>query len=269
MKSKKIYFPNRSGERLAARIDFPEDERPVAYALFAHCFTCTKNLVAAANIARALNQLKIAVFRFDFTGLGESEGDFSETDFSSNIGDLVAAAKFLEENFEAPRILIGHSLGGTAVLQAAREIPSAMGVAVIGAPFRPDHLMRLLANSTEEIKKKGRAMVSIGGRDFSITRDFLEDLRAQKPMEALRDLNISLLVLHSPRDRIVSIDDAADIYKAARHPKSFVSLDPADHLLSDRNDSRYAGTIIGVWAGRVLDRPESREEPEKGQPTTG
>ncbi|MEJ2699351.1 MAG: alpha/beta hydrolase, partial [Desulfuromonadales bacterium] len=252
MKSTRITFPNAEGLELAARLELPEDEKPIAYALFAHCFTCTKNLKAAVSISHALSRRKIAVLRFDFTGLGESEGDFSETTFSSDVSDLVAAAQFLEKKYEAPRLLIGHSLGGTAVLQAAVEIPSTAAVATIAAPSRPSHVLRLLGGSENEIDRRGEATVRIADRDFTVKKRFLDDLKAQKPEEALRAFKAALLVMHSPRDRIVSIDNAADIYKAARHTKSFVSLDPADHLLSDPEESLYAGSIIANWADRYL-----------------
>jgi uncharacterized OsmC-like protein/fermentation-respiration switch protein FrsA (DUF1100 family) len=264
MKSTRITFPNAEGLELAARLELPEDEKPIAYALFAHCFTCTKNLKAAVSISHALSRRKIAVLRFDFTGLGESEGDFSETTFSSDVSDLVAAAQFLEKKYEAPRLLIGHSLGGTAVLQAAVEIPSTAAVATIAAPSRPSHVLRLLGGSENEIDRRGEATVRIADRDFTVKKRFLDDLKAQKPEEALRAFKAALLVMHSPRDRIVSIDNAADIYKAARHPKSFVSLDPADHLLSDPEDSLYAGSIIATWADRYLragEKPQAPPEP--------
>lgn len=264
MKSKQIFFHNAEGLELAARLELPEDEKPIAYALFAHCFTCTKNLKAAASISHALSHRKIAVLRFDFTGLGQSEGDFSETTFSSDVSDLVAAAEFLEKNHEAPRLLIGHSLGGAAVLQAAGKIPSTAAVATIAAPSRPSHLIRLLGDSEKEIERRGEATVRIGDRDFTVKKRFLDDLKSQKPEETLRTLKAALLVLHSPRDRIVSIDNAADIYKAARHPKSFVSLDPADHLLSAPEDSLYAGSIIATWADRYLragEKPLAPPEP--------
>jgi uncharacterized OsmC-like protein/alpha/beta superfamily hydrolase len=261
MRTMKITFPNAEGLQLAARLDLPEDEPPVAYALFAHCFTCTKNQKAAVRISHALNRRKIAVLRFDFTGLGESEGEFAETTFSSQVSDLTAAAHFLEENHEAPRLLIGHSLGGTAILQAAGNIPSTAAVATIGAPCRPGHVVRLLGESKKEIERRGEATVRIADRDFTVRKGFLDDIEAQRPVETLHNLKAALLVLHSPRDRVVSIDNAADIYKAARHPKSFVSLDPADHLLSNSEDSLYAGSIIATWAGRYFRKTKEPQAP--------
>jgi|SRR6185369_6532348 len=252
MKTERITFLNAQGERLAARLELPGDGRPLAYALFAHCFTCSKDLKAVVNICRALSSRRIAVLRFDFTGLGESEGDFAATTFSSEVTDLVAAAHFLGQEYEAPRLLIGHSLGGAAVLSAAADIPSTTAVVTIAAPFNPDNLRGLLGATTEHIELTGQATVSIGGRDFSIRKALLDDLAAQKPDEVLHRLKVALLVMHSPRDEVVGIDNATRIYQAAHHPKSFISLDPADHLLSDAKDSRYAGEMIATWASRYL-----------------
>lgn len=258
MNSKRITFPNARGEQLAARLDLPEDERPLAYALFAHCFTCSKDLTAAVLIARALCSSRIAVLRFDFTGLGESEGEFSATSFSSEVSDLAAAARFLEHEYEAPKLLIGHSLGGAAVLAAAAGIPSTVAVATIAAPFNPAHLRGLLGETTEQIEQAGQATVNISGRTFTIRKSLLDDLESQEPAETLHRLKAALLVLHSPRDLVVGIDNASDIYLAAHHPKSFISLDPADHLLSAPDDSRYAGGIIAAWASRYLALPDAQ-----------
>lgn len=259
MRQKKITFTNAEGVELAALLDLPEDEQPVAFALFAHCFTCGKNLTAAVNISRALARRRIAVFRFDFTGLGESEGDFAETTFSSDVGDLVAAARFLEEHYRGPSILIGHSLGGAAVLQAAGLIPSTLAVVTIGAPCHPRHLASLLADSRARIEATGKATVRLAGREFTIKKSFLEDLEKQSPERRIRRLRAALLVMHSPRDMVVGIDHAADIYRAAKHPKSFISLDPADHLLSRGEDALYAGDMIAAWAKRYLETGEEKE----------
>jgi putative redox protein len=256
MNTKNITFANARGEQLAARLELPDDEQPLAYALFAHCFTCSKDLKAVVNISRALSLRRIAVLRFDFTGLGESEGDFSATTFSSEVSDLVAAAGFLEREYEAPRLLIGHSLGGTAVLAAAANIPSTAAVVTIAAPFDPANLRHLLGVSAEQIEQSGQATVSISGRDFIIRKSLLDDLAAQQPTEARR-LKGALLVMHSPHDLVVGIENAAAIYRAASHPKSFISLDSADHLLSDAEDSRYAGSIIATWAARYLTLPDT------------
>lgn len=257
MNTKRITFPNAGGERIAARLELPEDEQPLAYALFAHCFTCSKDLKAVVNISRALSSRRIAVLRFDFTGLGESEGDFSATSFSSEASDLVAAANFLEREYEAPRLLIGHSLGGAAVLAAAAGIPSTTAVVTIGAPFDPANVRRLLGETTEQIEKSGQATVSISGREFTIRKSLLDDLDSQQPAETLRQLKAALLVMHSPRDQVVGIENAANIYRAALHPKSFISLDSADHLLSDARDSRYAAGIIATWVSRYLELPDT------------
>lgn len=251
----KVRFPGTGEAMLAGRVDVPDGEVR-AWALFAHCFTCTKNLKAVGNISHALNRQGIAVLRFDFTGLGESEGDFAETNFSSNADDLVAATEYLTREHAAPAILVGHSLGGAAVLQAAGRIPSAVAVATIGAPYDPAHVSRLLVSRREEIERNGEAVVELAGRRFTIRAQFLEDLDQQKSEEAIRSLGRALAVLHSPVDEVVGIDNAASIFKAARHPKSFISLDRADHLLMHERDSRYVGAVIGTWAARYLE-PES------------
>lgn len=256
MNTKRISFPNLHGQQLAARLELPDDEQPVAYAVFAHCFTCSKNLKAAVNICRAMSSRRIAVLRFDFTGLGESEGDFAATTFSTEVGDLVAAARFLEQEYAAPALLVGHSLGGAAVLAAAAHIPSAKAIATIAAPYDPAHLRQLLGESADEIERRGEATAHIGGREFTIGKGLLDDLEAQQPEETLRNLKAALLILHSPLDQSVGIDNATSIFKAARHPKSFVTLDTADHLLSTTADSRYAGEVIASWAGRYLGTAE-------------
>ncbi|RII25092.1 MAG: osmotically inducible protein C [Geobacter sp.] len=256
MNTKRVTFPNSRGELLAARLELPDDEQPLAYALFAHCFTCSKDQKAAVHISRSLSSRRIAVLRFDFTGLGESEGEFSATTFSSEVNDLVAAARFLEQEHQPPRLLIGHSLGGAAVLAAAAQIPTTAAVVTIAAPFHPAKVKGLLGETPERIVMDGQATVRIGARDFTIRKSFLDDLEAQQPSETLKRLKAALLVMHSPNDLVVGIDNAATIYKAAPHPKSFVSLDTADHLLSDTRDSRYAGEVIATWAGRYLALPD-------------
>lgn len=253
MKQRKVTFPNAQGEQLTGLLALPEDEQPLAYALFAHCFTCSKNLAAAGTIAQALARRRIAVLRFDFTGLGESEGEFAESTFSSDVSDLVAAARYLEQHYQSPRILIGHSLGGAAVLQAAPQIPSVTAVATIAAPAHPSHAAKLFGSAREQIERQGEATVQLAGRPFTIRKSFLDDLEAQKPEQTLHNLKAALLILHSPRDVVVGIDQAALLYQAAKHPKSFISLDPADHLLSRKEDSRYAGEMIAAWAGRFLE----------------
>ncbi len=253
MRSHKIMFPNHAGQQLAARLDVPVSGSPIAYALFAHCFTCSKNLKAVVNISRALTMQNMAVFRFDFTGLGESEGEFADTNFSSNVTDLISAAEFLEQEYKAPRILIGHSLGGAAVLQAAEHIPSAVAVATIGAPCDPAHVAHLLANRQDVIEERGEAEVTLAGRTFRIKKQFLDDLVSVKMEQKIAALRKALLIFHAPGDNTVSIDNAAHIFQAAKHPKSFISLDKADHLLSHEQDSLYVGTVLAAWAQKYVE----------------
>lgn len=253
MSTRKVTFTNSGGLELAARLELPDGEPPVAYAIFAHCFTCSKNIKAAVNISRAMSSRRIAVLRFDFTGLGESEGDFSSTTFTTQVSDLVAAAQFLGREYQAPSLLVGHSLGGSAVLVAASGIPSASAVVTIAAPYDPAHLRGLLGDSAEQIERQGEAKVHLGENYFTIRKELLEDLEAQRPAQTLARLKGALLVMHSPADAIVQIENATQIFQAARHPKSFISLGNADHLLSDAADSRYAGEVIASWAARYLD----------------
>jgi putative redox protein len=254
MKKIRMEFANARGETLAGLLEMPERiERVSAFALFAHCFTCGKDNAAASRISRALAARGIAVLRFDFTGLGNSDGDFANTDFSSNIEDLVCAAQALAANYRAPQILIGHSLGGAAVLAAAAELDSVRAVVTIGAPATAEHVSRLFAESEDAIRREGQATVSLGGREFSIGRRFLDDIERYASTEGIGRLRVALLVLHSPLDEIVSIDEAARIYQAARHPKSFISLDRADHLLSKARDAEYVAATIASWAARYVD----------------
>ncbi len=255
MRSQKIKFPNADGEQLAARLEWPVNQHPHSYAIFAHCFTCGKSLSAARQISMALNLSGVAVLRFDFTGLGESEGDFENTNFSSNIDDLIAAAHYLEKEYAAPALLVGHSLGGAAVLCAATQLPSVKGVATIGAPFAPDHVQHLLEPALDELEEAGIARVKIAGREFTVKKQFLEDIQEQNMIEKIKKLKKALLILHSPQDKVVDIDNAAQIYRAAMHPKSFVSLDGADHLLSDKADAAYVGDMVGSWVKRYLNLP--------------
>ena len=271
MKFTKLEFENKDGQALAARLDLPVAGKPAAYALFAHCFTCSKNIKAIAHITRALNREGIAVMRFDFTGLGESEGDFADTNFSSNVDDLIVAANFLKSLYEAPKILIGHSFGGAAVLQAARRIPSSKAVVTIAAPADPRHVTQSLGSATRVIQSRGEAEVSLAGRTFKVKKQFLDDLQLVNMKEVLKNLNRALLVLHSPVDETVGIENAAQIFQAARHPKSFVSLDKADHLLTEQADSLYAGAVIAAWACKyidVSDRDQPSEDKGRHQVTT-
>jgi putative redox protein len=248
MKSEKISFTGSLGEQLAGVIDWPEGERADAFGLFAHCFTCSKDLRASANVSRALAAQGYGVLRFDFTGLGHSEGDFADSNFASNIDDLVAASEFLAAKHEAPRLLIGHSLGGAAVVHAAQRIPSAKAVATIGAPFDPEHVTHLLADKVDTIQEEGEAAVTIGGRPFTIRKEFLETLQRDNLADTVRMMRKALLILHSPIDATVGVENAQRLFEAAVHPKSFVSLDKADHLLQKKADAEYAGRVIATWA---------------------
>ena len=253
----KLSFENREGEKLAALLERPSI-RPAAYALFAHCFTCSKDIAAASRISRALAAHGIAVLRFDFTGLGNSEGDFANTNFSSNISDLVCAADHLRSTFEAPSLLVGHSLGGAAVLAAAGQIEEAKAVVTIGAPADPGHVSHLFESSRSEIEAKGSAVVNLAGRQFEIKKQFLEDIAAQSLEDRIKKLRKALLIFHSPVDEIVGIDNASAIFQAALHPKSFISLDKADHLLSRKIDSEYVAATISAWAGRYVLSADSK-----------
>lgn len=260
MNLQKISFTNKEGQTLIGRLELPADRAPHNYALFAHCFTCTKNLSAVKNISKALTSNGFAVLRFDFTGLGESDGDFADTNFSGNVKDLVAAADFLKENYQAPSLLIGHSLGGAAVIFAASEIPSVNAVATVGAPSNPKHVKHLFKSGLEEIKKNGEAIVNLSGRDFKIKKQFVDDLENKSLPETAKALRKPLLIMHSPQDDTVAIKNAEEIYRAAHHPKSFVSLDGADHLLFNKKDSTYVGEVISGWAKRYLPVQERIDE---------
>ena len=249
--TREVAIVNKAGETLAARLDLPAG-RPRAAALFAHCFTCSKDIFAASRISQELAKLGFAVLRFDFTGLGASEGEFANENFSSNIEDLVAAADFLRGEGEAPRLLIGHSLGGAAVLAAAARVPEAVAVATIGAPFDPGHVAHLFQSAADEIAARGEADVLIAGRPFTVKQQFLDDIAAHNASAYIPALKKALLVFHAPGDTVVGIDNAAEIYKAAKHPKSFVSLDDADHLLSRRADAVYVADVLAAWAARYL-----------------
>ncbi len=249
--SEKITFPGLHGLPLAARLDWP-DGKPRALALFAHCFTCSKDLFAASRIASELTQRGFAVFRFDFTGLGMSAGEFANTNFSSNMQDLLAAAAFLRQTIMQVDILIGHSLGGAAVLAAAANIPEAAAVAPIGAPADAAHVMQNFAAHLDEIREKGEAKVTLAGRSFTIKRQFLEDVEAVRLKERIAAMRKALVVFHAPTDAVVGIENAAAIFAAAKHPKSFVSLDRADHLLSKREDAAYVAQVLSAWASRYI-----------------
>jgi len=250
MIQERIKFKNRKNYELTGIIHIP-DKKPTGFILIAHCFTCSKNIKALGHISDSLVKNGIGVLRFDFTGLGESEGEFSDTNFSSNVEDLVDAALYMEDYFEAPSALIGHSLGGAAVLAAAGDIESCRAVVTIAAPSSPDHILRHISN-LDEIEQAGTASVNIAGRAFNIKKQFLNDLDKQVLSDKIKQLNMPLLVLHSPYDRVVGIDNATEIFLAAKHPKSFVSLDKADHLLSDPFDSSNAGYLIASWLNKYI-----------------
>lgn len=263
-RSEKVMFPGSSGEQLAARLDSPAGP-PVAYALFAHCFTCTKDIFAASRIAGGLAELGIAVLRFDFTGLGHSDGEFANTNFSSNVADLLAAAAYLRETRQAPRLLIGHSLGGAAILAAAGQVPEAVAVATVGAPAEPAHVEHLFQSASAEIAAKGEAEVLLAGRPFKIKKQFLEDIAGQTLERQIGDLRKALLVCHAPLDDTVGIENAGKIFAAARHPKSFLSLDGADHLLTRHADASYVAQVISSWASRYLGVSED-DKPLRAKP---
>ena len=265
MRTERLEFPNARGEKLAALLDLPLG-RPAAFALFAHCFTCGKDNLAAKRIAERLAMCGIGVLRFDFTGLGTSEGNFADTHFSSNVDDLVAAADFLRTKHGAPAILIGHSLGGAAVLAAANRVADARAVVTIAAPCDPAHVTGLFKDKVDKIREQGEVEVSLAGRPFRIKREFLDDISEQRITEHVATLRKALLIFHSPTDDTVSIDNASRIFLAAKHPKSFVSLAGADHLLSKKSDAVYVANVIAAWAERYLEQPieQSEEQIEIG-----
>ncbi|MGR3713809.1 MAG: bifunctional alpha/beta hydrolase/OsmC family protein [Shimia sp.] len=252
MPTERVTFTGHDGGTLAARLDMPDGPH-LATALFAHCFTCSKDIPAARRIASRLAAMGIAVLRFDFTGLGHSEGEFSNTNFTSNVSDLRAASNFLLSRNMAPGLLIGHSLGGAAVLRAAGNIDSVRAVATLGAPFDPGHVTHNFGGALDDIARDGQAEVQLGGRPFTISQGFVDDVNAASLAPAIATLHRALLVLHAPRDQVVSIDNAGEIFQAAKHPKSFVTLDDADHLISGSEDAEYAAEVIAAWSARYLD----------------
>lgn len=259
MNYKKVKFKNPEGLELSGYLELPLNSHPHSYVLFAHCFTCNKNFFAVKNIARALSAKGYGVLRFDFSGLGESDGEFADTTFSGNVEDLLAAAEFLKSEYKAPEMLIGHSLGGAAVVFAAKQLPSVKSIVTIGAPSSPVHVKHLLKSNLDEIKEKGVAEVNVGGRNFTIKRNFLDDINTHDLSSFASDLDKAFLIMHSPQDSVVEIGNAESLYKSVKHPKSFVSLDGADHLLTSNKDSEYAGRVIASWASRYLEIPEEKE----------
>jgi len=252
MHSERQDFPGADGQKLAARLDAPDGDIK-AYALFAHCFTCGKDVFAASRIAQALTEHGIAVLRFDFTGLGASEGEFANTNFSSNVADLIAAADFLRNTYAAPTMLIGHSLGGAAVLAAASRVPEVKAVVTIAAPSDPTHVIGLFEGHLEQIAADGEAEVQLAGRPFRIKQQFIEDAGEHKLRLKIAALRRALMVMHAPNDDTVGISNAMDIFTAAKHPKSFVSLDDADHLLTKKPDAVYVANLIAAWSARYLE----------------
>ena len=252
MNIQKVKFTNAEGQQLVGRLELPLDQHPHNFAIFAHCFTCNKNLSAVKNISRELTSNGFGILRFDFTGLGESDGDFENTNFSGNVEDLISASNYLKENHNAPTLLIGHSLGGAAAIFAASQIETVKAVATVGAPSNPKHVQHLIQSSIKEIKTNGKANVNIGGRPFTIKKQFLDDIETKSLPEVAKKLGKALLVMHSPQDTTVGIQNAEEIYHAAKHPKSFVTIDGADHLLMQKEDSTYVGSIISNWAKRYM-----------------
>lgn len=251
MRTEQFDFKNRTGETLSGRLELPETEMK-ALAVFAHCFTCSKSVLAATRIPRRLTENGIGVLRFDFTGLGNSEGDFANTNFSSNVEDLLSAYQALQERIQAPSVLIGHSLGGAAVLKAATQLPQVRAVVTIGAPSDVHHVVENFREHIEEIERTGETLVNLAGRRFKIKKHFLEDVREATVLDGVSGFNKALLVMHSPVDQTVSVEHAAKIFTAARHPKSFVSLDKADHLMTSSHYAQYAADVIGSWLGHYL-----------------
>lgn len=248
---KRIKFRNKEGKTLKGILHL-SNKRLSPFAVFAHCFTCSKNLKSVSSICKELVRNGISVLRFDFTGLGESEGDFAETNFSTNVDDIVSATRYLENNYSQVKLLIGHSLGGAAVLQSAHRVPSCRAVVTIGAPADPSHVLKHIESRRSEVESEGEAVVKISGRNFKIKKHFLDDLEKSSMKDKISNLRKALLVMHAPGDNIVGIDNASNIFLPAKHPKSFVTLDTADHLISDRSDAVYTGCVISSWAKRYI-----------------
>jgi len=257
MKSSKITFTNKSGESLSGRLDLPVNQDPHNFAIFAHCFTCTKDFSAVRNISRALAAEGFGVLRFDFTGLGDSDGDFANTNFSSNVEDLLCAADFLASEYKAPSLLVGHSLGGAAAIFAGSRIDTIQAIATIGAPSNPVHVQKQFGNQLEKIKEQGEAVVTLAGRNFTFKKQFLDNLESVSCTEAAKNLDKALLIMHSPQDATVAIRNAEEIYHAAHHPKSFVTLDGSEHLLIDKKNAAYVGKVVAGWATRYIPIPKS------------
>ncbi|MFU8803507.1 MAG: alpha/beta fold hydrolase [Bradymonadaceae bacterium] len=259
MPTRRLKIPTADGSLLAAHLDLPVEDEPVSYVVLAHCFTCSKDFRSLRTIAEAMTHAGFGVLRVDFTGLGQSDGEFGDTNFSSNVSDVVTAARYVGKHYGRVGLLVGHSLGGAAVILAAHELDDVKAVATIGAPSEPVHVKQHLAGSEEDIRKHGKAVVEIAGRSFEVQEQFLDDLEATHMREAVAGLNRALLILHAPTDETVSIDNASSIFKAASHPRSFISLDGADHLLSRPEDAEFAGQVIASWARRYVGSRPARD----------
>jgi putative redox protein len=269
MKNKKLEIINKKGLKLQAYLELPANQKPNHYAVFAHCFTCSSNLAAVKHVSRALTNHGFGVVRFDFTGLGQSEGEFADSHFSANVADLIAVSDYMKANYEEPSLLIGHSLGGAAVIVAASRLKNIIAVATIGAPATVNHVTHLFSHGIDEVKEKGEVEVNIGGRPFKINKEFVDDFEKTDLPSILKKLRKPMLILHSPIDTIVGIKNAELLYHNARHPKSFVTLDDADHLLSKPKDSQYAGNIIGTWVQRYFPQQENKMLDTKGEQLVG
>ncbi|MFT5217271.1 MAG: putative OsmC-like protein/pimeloyl-ACP methyl ester carboxylesterase [Glaciecola sp.] len=269
MKSTKLKIENNKGYILNAFLELPANQKPNYYAIFAHCFTCSSSLAAVKHVSRALTNHGFGVVRFDFTGLGRSEGEFTESHFSANVDDLIAVSDYMKTNYEAPSLLVGHSLGGSAVLVAASKLDAVKAVATIGAPATVSHVTHLFSHGIDEIKNKGEVEVNIGGRPFKINQDFVNDFDKTDLPAIVRELRKPILILHSPIDTIVGIKNAEMLYHKAHHPKSFITLDDADHLLSNPKDSIYVGNMIGTWVQRYFPQQENAMLETKGEQLVG
>ncbi len=269
MKNQKLEIKNNEGLKLQAYLELPANQKPNHYAIFAHCFTCTSSLSAVKNISRALTNHGFGVVRFDFTGLGKSEGEFADSHFSANVEDLIAVSDFMKSNYKAPALLVGHSLGGAAVISAAAQLDNVKAIATIGAPSTVNHVTHLFSHGINEIKEKGEVEVNIGGRPFKINNDFVEDFDKTDLPTVIKNLRKPILILHSPIDTIVGIKNAEQLYHNAHHPKSFVTLDDADHLLTNMRDSIYAGNVIGAWVQRYFEPEENKMLETQGEQLVG
>jgi putative redox protein len=269
MKNTKLNIINKKGHKLQAYLELPANQKPNYYAVFAHCFTCSSTLGAVKNISRSLTQHGFGVLRFDFTGLGSSEGEFSESHFSANIDDLISVNNYMTEHYNTPCLLVGHSLGGAAVIVAASKLDNIKAVATVGAPSNVSHVKHLFSHGIENIKTTGDVEVNIGGRPFKINQEFVSDFDKTNLPEITKSLRKPILILHSPVDTVVSINNAQELYLSAHHPKSFISLDDADHLLSNPKDSIYAGNLIGTWAERYFPKQENKMLETYGEQLVG